>query len=346
MWAVSIWTLAAGVAAGQGNSRTKAKTSNNGKLALDQPTPQAPAIEADLPAAVTADAARLSFQVSPLSSKGLLLQQTRDALKALEQANHGGRIVKLRAFVGGTADARRVRQIVTDAFTEKKQPKPVLTTVQAGELPKDGAQIVIESVSEDTGKRPLNPGGLVFFAPLTAEGDQAVANLAAAAKQAGVESFDMLSVTCFLGSTETATAVQAAAARAFPKSALDMIPRLRANAGSSAACEGVARGKQAAAGKLVFSGAQMAFGETDADLRLAFERLKKSLEPLGVTSENIVAAGFYPVSRAAEQKLAGLNAEFFHNPALVSHVIFEGLPSPDASVSMDVVAAVPASAGN
>ncbi len=304
-------------------------------------------MEVDLPAAVAAETARLSFQVSPLSSKGLLLQQTRDALKALAQANHGGRIVKLRAFVGGTADGRRVRQIVTDAFTEKKQPLPALTTVQVGELPKDGAQIVLESVSEDTGKRPLNPGGVVFFpagffpAALAADPAGAVDRLAAAATAAGLSGADMLRVTCFLGSGGDAAAARAAAARVFPMGALDMIPRLRAASGSSAACEGVARGKRMTAAKLVFSGAQMAFGERDADLHLAFERLQKSLEPLGVTYRDIVFAGFYPVSRAVEQKLPALSMEFFRNSALASTAIFEGLPSPDASMSMDVVAAVP-----
>lgn len=289
---------------------------------------------------MVAETARLSFQVSPLSSKGLLLQQTRDALKALQQSNHGGRIVKLRAFVGGTGDARRVRQIVIDAFTEKKQPLPALTTVETGELLKDGAQIVIESVSEE--KRPLNPAGLVFLpAVAVADAGGAVGKLAATAMEAGVASADMLRVTCFLGSSGDAAAVQSAAGRAFPKSALDMIPRLRAGAGSSA-CEGVARGKGVTAAKLVLSGAQMAFGEKDADLRLAFERLQKSLEPFGVTFQNVVFANFYPVSREVEQRLTAPGSEFFHAPMAASTLVFEGLPSPDASVSMEVVAAVPA----
>ena len=37
----------------------------------------------DPPSAVTAETARLVFHVSPLSAKGLLSQQVRDALKAL-----------------------------------------------------------------------------------------------------------------------------------------------------------------------------------------------------------------------------------------------------------------------
>src|SRR5579872_1866049 len=58
----------------------------------------------DPPAAIVAETAKLSYRVSPLSSKGLLSQQVRDALKALAHDDHGATIVKLRAFVAGTGD--------------------------------------------------------------------------------------------------------------------------------------------------------------------------------------------------------------------------------------------------
>ena len=53
----------------------------------------------DPPGAVFAETDRLVFHVSPLSNKGLLSQQVRDALKALLRDTHGATIVKLRAFV-------------------------------------------------------------------------------------------------------------------------------------------------------------------------------------------------------------------------------------------------------
>src|SRR5215471_11916775 len=59
------------------------------------------------PEAVAAETGRLSFQVSPLSAKGLLSQQVRDALKAVLRDNHGVPIAKLRAFVAGSGDLRR-----------------------------------------------------------------------------------------------------------------------------------------------------------------------------------------------------------------------------------------------
>jgi enamine deaminase RidA (YjgF/YER057c/UK114 family) len=329
------------VALGQGKQKNKPDK--------EPPTQTLPA-EVDLPQAVIAETARLTFHVSPLSNKGLLLQQTRDALKALMQANHGARIVKLRAFVAGTGDARRVRQIVSEVLADKKKPLPALTTIQVGELPKDGAQVVMESVSEEAGSRAANPGGLAFFPALPAnDPNSAVQLLASAAAQAGVAAGEMVRVTCFWGSGEGADAVS----HSFPMAAINMVQRLRVGSGPSA-CEGVGRLKgrtgtpikftggaaQVTAPKLVFTGAQMAFGDKDADLRLAFARLKKAMEPFGTTYEDVVFTESYPVSRAAEERLPSLGREFFPNPGAATTLILEGLPSPDARMSMEVIAAV------
>src|SRR4029077_4482636 len=75
-----------------------------------EPIPQTLPLTPDPPEAVAAEPGRLSFQVSPLSAKGLLSQQVRDALKALARLNHGVPIVKLRAFVAGSGDLRRVKE--------------------------------------------------------------------------------------------------------------------------------------------------------------------------------------------------------------------------------------------
>src|SRR5271163_59465 len=100
-----------------------------------EPPPQTLPVLKDPPAAVVADAARLTFHVSPLSAKGFLTQQTREALQALLRANHGAPMIKLRAFVAGTGDARRVQAIVSEVLTDKKQPLPAVTTILVGELP-------------------------------------------------------------------------------------------------------------------------------------------------------------------------------------------------------------------
>src|SRR5579863_6378439 len=66
----------------------------------------------ELPSAVTGDTRHLTFHVTPLSSKGLLSQQIRDALKALSRECGSDTVLKIRAFVAGTGDLRRVRDIV------------------------------------------------------------------------------------------------------------------------------------------------------------------------------------------------------------------------------------------
>src|SRR6266568_1998957 len=84
------------------------------------------ALPPDPPATVTAETARLVFHVSPLSGKGLLSQQVRDALKALLKTEGGATIVKMRAFVAGSGDLRRVSFFVSETSTEKHLPLPAV----------------------------------------------------------------------------------------------------------------------------------------------------------------------------------------------------------------------------
>ncbi|MGH7935650.1 MAG: hypothetical protein ACREF8_01410, partial [Chthoniobacterales bacterium] len=161
----------------------------------------------DPPAAIAAETSKLAFHVSPLSAKGLLSPQTRDALGALMKMNRGAQIVKLRAFVAGTGDLRRVQAIVSEIFTDKKQPLPALSAIQAGALPMEGAQVVIESVSVE--KKPTHSFGLVFFSGQ--KGDRpagAISRLASVASAAHVTAAGMLRVTCFLGSIDEVAAAR------------------------------------------------------------------------------------------------------------------------------------------
>src|SRR5260370_3202794 len=81
-------------------------------------------IPKDPPAAVTAETRRLVFHVSPLSNKGLLSQQVRDGLKALIRLDGSAQTVKVRAFVARSGDLRRVRDIVSEAFTQRRPALP------------------------------------------------------------------------------------------------------------------------------------------------------------------------------------------------------------------------------
>src|SRR5580658_4410705 len=121
----------------------------------------------DPPMVAVGEPRRLVFHVSPLSAKGLLSQQTREALKAILKANGGAPVVHIRAFVAGSGDLRRVPQIVSEVFTEKKMQLPSVSVVQAGALPVENAQIVIEAVSNV--KRDVNPDGLMFVEAQTAD---------------------------------------------------------------------------------------------------------------------------------------------------------------------------------
>src|ERR1700744_2636151 len=63
----------------------------------------------ELPNAVTGDTRRLAFHTTPLTAKGLLSPQVRDALKALQHEAGGEAVLKIRVFVAGTGDLRHVR---------------------------------------------------------------------------------------------------------------------------------------------------------------------------------------------------------------------------------------------
>ena len=115
----------------------------------------------ELPAAVTGETRRLTFHVTPLSARGLLSAQVRDALKALTHETGGNPVLKIRAFVAGSGDLRRVRDLVSEVFTDRKLPLPALSLIQSGGLPLEGAQVVLEAIA--AGKKEVNPHGLVFL---------------------------------------------------------------------------------------------------------------------------------------------------------------------------------------
>src|SRR3954454_2222817 len=81
----------------------------------------------DLPNTTTGETRRLTFHVTPLSAKGLLSAQVRDALRALLHETGGNTVLRIRAFVAGSGDQRRVRDLVSEAFTDRRQPLPTLS---------------------------------------------------------------------------------------------------------------------------------------------------------------------------------------------------------------------------
>jgi hypothetical protein len=301
---------------------------NKKKTDDDMNTQTLPAFR-DPPAAVAAETSRLIFNVSPLSNKGLLSQQIRDALKALLRDTRGAQIVKLRAFVAGSGDMRRVPAIVSEVFTDHKMDLPAIATVEVGALPMEGAQVVIESVA--VSKKVENPDGLAFYPA------RPVAELRPIA--------GALRATCFLSLLDDLASVKSAAATAFPGAALNFVQTQRLALQRVNACEAVARFSGAADGaavvrapKLIMTGLQMAFRSSDADLRLAFERLGRTLDPLGASAKDVFWVSGYTLTRPVEDKARALEGEFFKG-ASGTLLLFEGLPSLDAGLGAEVIAA-------
>jgi enamine deaminase RidA (YjgF/YER057c/UK114 family) len=327
----------------------------------------------ELPGAVVGDTSRLTFHVTPLSARGLLSQQVRDALKAVARDTSGETVLHLRAFVAGSGDLRRVRDLVSDAFSDRRQPLPALSLIQSGGLPLEGAQVVFEYIA--AARKALHPQGLVFLSAQPAYGDdpagavapltaKALAGLRAPLQAAGSEPADVLRVSCFVSSLENLAASREQAAAAFPKAVLNFVQTERAPSRALAACEAVAKqrfgaaapleiipGNGAAAAtesaaarvtapKVVLTGSQVSFGYEEKDARLAFERLKRALEQAGASASDVAFAHYYPLSPGIAAQVRKVRAEFFDpkRPPAGTLLVFESLPSMDAGFAVDVIA--------
>ncbi len=322
----------------------------------EEPPTQALPLRPELPAVTAADADRVAFQVTPLRGEGLLSQQLREALKPLLRPDRP--LVELRAFVAGTGDTRRVQTVVSELCTEKRVALPALTVVQVGDLPHDGAQVVLESVALD--KKVVNPNGIVMvpaesdyvnqpLQPVLPHLRRVLDRLRTALANAGAGPNEVLRVTCYPTSLDETDQFRTAVAGAFPKAVSDFVQPLRAALDSGATCEAV--GRQAAlqqpagAGKLVFTGAQLAFGDTAPDAKLAFERLGKTLAQAGASYSGVVHVSVYSLSRSTGALAALAGREFFDpaKPPSLTIVPVVALPSLDASFAVDAVAVLPVS---
>ena len=316
------------------------------------------------PAAVVADTDRISFQVSPLSSKGLLSQQTRDALRTLMRTNRGAAIVKLRAFVAGSGDLRRVGEIVAEAFTEKHQPLPALSVIQAGALPLEGAQLVIETTELE--RRPMNPAGVAFLSGQAAPSvSQSLDKLKSALHSAGMEPADVLRATCFVSSLDEQKNTGSLMSASFPSAAINYVQMQREPVTTASECEAVARlrvpapedvrflsppglGKSphysqlalVTAPKLVITSTQLAFGAQETDIKLAFERLQRVLAQFKARFDRVAMSHVYLTSPSMTERVRKVRAGFYNaaNPPASTLLSFEGLPSLDATFGVDVIA--------
>jgi enamine deaminase RidA (YjgF/YER057c/UK114 family) len=317
----------------------------------------------DPPQAVVAQADRLAFHVSALSAKGLLSAQLRDALKSLFQQSHGAQIVKIRAFVAGSGDLRRVQELVSETFTDKRLNLPALSVIQVGALPLEGAQVVLESTASE--KKIVNAHGLAFISGQRSTLTDPVGPLQTAIHTAGLEGTDVRRVTCFLSNLDKKDFVRGQVSSAFPGAAADYVQIHRASLLEDLAeCEAVAalraaplkplrlvspvEGSYSMAalvhpGRIALTGTQLAFRFEDADVRLAFGRLGKALESVGATFKNVAMTSIYPLTRGSQDRVSRIRFEYYDKaaPPASTMLLFEGLPSMDTAFAIDVVAVLP-----
>jgi enamine deaminase RidA (YjgF/YER057c/UK114 family) len=319
----------------------------------------------ELPTAVTGETRRLTFHVTPLSARGLLSAQVRDALKVLTHDTAGNPVLKIRAFVAGSGDLRRVRDLVSEVFTDKHLPLPALSLIQSGGLPLEGAQVVLEAIA--AGKKEVNPQGLVFVSARVATSDspldpveplaaKSLEGLKEALKEAGSEGGDVVRVTCFLSSLENLARTRKLVEADYPRAAINYVQTQRVPSRGLAACEAVARlrwntgtrlyfmpasgdprAALVAAKHVVLTGTQVSYGYQESNSRLAFERMQKALEASGATGRDVAFAHYYPLAESIAAQVRALRSGFFGNPA-GSLLLFEGLPGLDAGFAVDVVA--------
>jgi enamine deaminase RidA (YjgF/YER057c/UK114 family) len=329
----------------------------------------------DPPAVLTAPTNRLSFYTVPMSAKGLLSQQVRDGIDNLLRYARRREVVKIRAFVAGTGDMRRVQAIVSEVFTKKRKMLPVLSVVQAGSLPMDGAQVQLEATLVE--QKPVNSHGLALLSGqlVTREGElqvrvaslaeESLANLETAAKAAGAGADSMLRVSCFLSSLADANEVRAAVAKRFPRIQPLIVQTQRSPLQTLVECEGIARLSTAPAGPvvmlnpqglpqskaysqvalvgaptLVLAGSQLAFRYTESDARLAFERLEKTLAGAGTSLKQTIFLSTYPLSNQLADLVRKVRFDFLDpaRPPASTLLLFEGLPSMDGAFALEAIA--------
>jgi len=328
----------------------------------------------DPPASVTVETAKVEFLVSPLSGKGLLSQQVRDGLKALRSQAGSRPIVKIRAFVAGTGDQRRVPSIVSETFSDKKQPLPAVATIQVGQLPMEGAQVVLEAVV--VAKKAVNPNGLGYLSGMGGIGtdgpekvlpmlDKAIADLTKAAKVAGSEPSDVMRVTCLLSALDSMGEVRTRVAAAFPSAVLTAVQAQRLHDRGLAECEAVIRLRTKPAGaltmlnppemnpspayskgaligsdKLILTGTQLAFHNEDKDVHLAFQRIAKVLEGAHSSMKLVAFSSLYSLTNAMTAQIRAARFDYYDKakPPASTLLLFEGLPSMDASFAIELVA--------
>lgn len=301
--------------------------------------------------AIAADTEKLDFHISPLLRTGGLAAQIRQSLNELIRDTRGETIIKLRAFVAGAGDARRVEALVGNIFADKKLPLPVLSIIQVGALAENSAQVVIEAVVST--KKVVNPNGLAFLAGQTgASLAEAVQRLTDSANAVPVSPEKVLTCTCFTSRIADVVSERATIQAAFSSTAINIVQALREPPNDETMCEAVAqlaqppvqgpvvwlknaRATLVNSHRLIFTGLQLTFGNYLDDAHEAFARLQRAASALeGVEAPvEVNAFSLDPYAGSALRKTTSVPLSTFTVQTV------EGLPGIDAAAGIEAVLA-------
>lgn len=317
----------------------------------EEPKSQVMPLPRELPMVLAAETVGLSFYNTPLLKTGGLAAQIRRSLSDLLRDTKGRTVIKLRAFVSGAGDARRVQSEVADQFSRVKAPFPVLTILQVGSLGEEFAQVAFEAVLSTN--QSLNPNGLVFFPGQTGNSlEEALKHLGKSAAEASIAPADMLSCTCFTARFEGAGDARALPAQTFAKAAVTVIQAQRDPLNEHSMCQGVARlsaGVDAKAPaqlaearasivrspRIVFTGLQLSFGSYLDDAREAFQRLQRAAAAVE-GGGHLVEVNAFALDLTASSAIRKSTSV---PPNTFSAQTIEGLPGIDASAGIEAILA-------
>lgn len=307
----------------------------------------------ELPLTITADTARLSFGVSRLRTRGRMSNQIRDSLNEIIRNRRGARVVKLRAFVAGSGDSRRVQALVSELFTERRLPLPVLTVVEVGSVGHDVSQVVFEVVSEE--KTSLNPHGLGFITGQREAGLKvSIHALRQQLASSGLRAEDVVSCTCYVSRLENYASAIAPLQTAFSKASVNILQAQRDSIGNASSCEAVARLSSQAepaprhepagvvqlrTSRSVLTGQQLAFGFTLEDARQAFSRLQRAVSAEGGEFGKAAAIHVFSISPEAASAFQKVVLEASHPAPPLKIQPVDGLPSLDAMLGIEAILA-------
>lgn len=316
-----------------------------------EPKSQVMPLPPEPPMALAADTEGLDFHISPLLKTGGLAAQIRLSLNNLIHDTRGETIIKLRAFVAGAGDARRVQAETTAIFSDHKLPLPVVSILQVGGLGQEGAQVVIEAVVAT--RRRENPNGLAFLVGQSGGSlGAAVEQLKGSVGRIGVAPDRVVSCTCFTSRIEDYEATRGEIARAFPHTAITVVQAVRDPLTDASTCQAVAQLTEAPAEgpvvlvrkeravlvhsqELVFTGLQLTFGSFLDDAHESFSRLQRVASAVA-SDEAPIEVNAFSINAYASSALQKSTAV---PPSTFTAQTIEGLPAVDASGGLEAVLA-------